>query len=839
MKEFYNLALQRIQEALENNSTSLDLSYLRLNHIPKEIKSLKNLIYLDLSHNFIQELPEELTILQRIGFLDLGYNLLNFHNLKNQNWIFEINNLILDENPIIQEVPFEISRMDLSAIFNYYESAEISTTTKLYETKLLLVGNGEVGKTTLRKKLLNPQLKIKVGMEPTTHGISLNQWKLSCTFPLREPYVSFDYFTDEDDYDYGEISYIDKKRNNIISINSAENAFKRNVKLNIWDFGGQEIYHATHQFFLTKRSIYLFLWEARKEEEYHTFEYWLSIIKFLSLGSPVILVMNKSDIRIKNINEDSLKKNFPNISSFLQVSCKTGEGIYNLIKEIRRVLKNLPHLTNNLPNVWLVIRSELTNLGKNYISADSYYDLCSKWGLSIFGATYLSDYFHDLGVILHFKNDSILHNIVILNPEWVTTALYKLVDDKYIQKNKGKFSFEYLKQIWNHYDYPTEKHYELMRLMEKFELCFKIVGTDDYIIPELLPSYRPESEILKFNTEDNLKFEYRYKFMPAGILSRLTCRLHHLIYKDSFWKDGAILKFEKTLALLINEKINKKLKIVIIGEEKTNLLAIIRNDIDVIHSSINLKKNEDINEMIPCICKVCVNSLEPHYYEFVVLKRYEQKGKSKIDCYKSIEEVLIKDLLHGFEYKNAKNPILQLLIMACSKLQQNHKNFSFSKEDDRNSFIASIIDINYIAKDQTRAGVSESGKSIGELDLLIKNNEKIPKSVFEAFNLDSLDKTVINKHLNKIFGYDTNGLKENFILVYCDSSNFYNLHTSYFKHIQDFKFEYTSINTEDVSYEYSYGSELKVFLSRHTRNNEITNIFHILVNLNYNQTKKS
>ncbi|WP_347242416.1 hypothetical protein [Nostoc sp. FACHB-888] len=29
----------------------------------------------------------------------------------------------------------------------------------------------------------------------------------------------------------------------------------REFRVNIWDFGGQEIYHATHQFFLTRRSL--------------------------------------------------------------------------------------------------------------------------------------------------------------------------------------------------------------------------------------------------------------------------------------------------------------------------------------------------------------------------------------------------------------------------------------------------------------------------------------------------------------------------------------------------------------------------------------------------------
>jgi GTPase SAR1 family protein len=31
----------------------------------------------------------------------------------------------------------------------------------------------------------------------------------------------------------------------------------KTFRVNIWDFGGQEIYHQTHQFFLSKRSLYL------------------------------------------------------------------------------------------------------------------------------------------------------------------------------------------------------------------------------------------------------------------------------------------------------------------------------------------------------------------------------------------------------------------------------------------------------------------------------------------------------------------------------------------------------------------------------------------------------
>ena len=51
------------------------------------------------------------------------------------------------------------------------------------------------------------------------------------------------------------------------------------IQFNIWDFGGQEIMHATHQFFLTKRSLYLLVLDCRLTQEENRVEYWLKIIQ--------------------------------------------------------------------------------------------------------------------------------------------------------------------------------------------------------------------------------------------------------------------------------------------------------------------------------------------------------------------------------------------------------------------------------------------------------------------------------------------------------------------------------------------------------------------------------
>ena len=39
------------------------------------------------------------------------------------------------------------------------------------------------------------------------------------------------------------------------------------VVLSTWDFGGQREYYATHQYFLSKRSLYLVVWNLTKGEK--------------------------------------------------------------------------------------------------------------------------------------------------------------------------------------------------------------------------------------------------------------------------------------------------------------------------------------------------------------------------------------------------------------------------------------------------------------------------------------------------------------------------------------------------------------------------------------------
>lgn len=249
----------------------------------------------------------------------------------------------------------------------------------------------------------------------------------------------------------------------------------------------------------------------------------------------------------------------------------------------------------------------------------------------------MSQYFHDLGSFLHFQDNAILKQIVFLDPKWATNAVYKIVDTKEVQMSFGRFSFKQLTNIWK--EYPEDKHIHLLELMKKFEICFQIPDTDEYIIPELLSTRRPD-----FNWDDtqNLHFQYKYDFMPAGILTRFIVRVHDLNKGGIYWKNGVTIQRENTYALVISEPLNRCIKIQIRGEDKRAMLAVIRREIDYIHNTLN---NPPVATLLPCVCKVCQMTNDPYLHDFDYLKKAKARRKLTVECKNSFEDVYIDDIL--------------------------------------------------------------------------------------------------------------------------------------------------------------------------------------------------
>jgi len=166
----------------------------------------------------------------------------------------------------------------------------------------------------------------------------------------------------------------------------------------------------------------------------------------------------------------------------------------------------------------------------------------------------------------------------------------------------------------------------------------------------------------------------------------------------------------------------------------------------------------------------------------------------------------------------------------CIKLQGN-TNYINATEDVRNDYIRDMLEqYDYIIKDQTRRGLSATRTSAGEVDILVEK-DKIPFTIIEALNLDSLNQDYLAKHLNKIYTYDTTGNLFNVCLVYAELKNFASFWEKYCSFVKKFVFPYPTISVdENVDDDYN-GSEIKIMTTTHNRSGHQTKLYHICVKI--------
>jgi internalin A len=767
----------------------LDLSENRISSIEDDaFDGLENLIELDLSFNELTYLPTSLGKLTKLKKLNLSGNKIGSLPKEFEN-LTSLESLDFDGNPI-GRVPVEITSQGVSGIINYYLS--LGDSVQLFEAKLLIVGQGNVGKTYLMNRLMHDSIP----ETRTTEGIDIKMWKIPT----------------ESSPDF---------------------------RVNIWDFGGQEIYHSTHQFFLTKRSLYVLVWEARTDQHLISFDYWLNVIRLLSNNSPVIVVLNKIDERIANIDEKSLKAKFRNIVAFHQVSAVTGQNIKQLTSKIGTEIDSLPLIGDKLPKVWLEIRTKLESLESNYISAEEYLTICNQHGLSNKRALFLSQYFHDLGVFLHFQDDNLLRNLVFLKPEWATNAVYKILDSKDVITRDGEFDSDLLDSILD--DFERDKRPYIVTLMKKFELCFE-VEKNVFLIPELL---KPERLEFDWNYNDNLRFEYHYDFMPAGIMARFIVRTRNLVYDRMFWKNGVLIQRENTRALVTTDQYSRKLFIWIQGSNSSFLLEIIRKELNDIHQSLNYP---DVPEKIPCNCPQCVNSKTPHLFNYSFVRRIGIENTFKtIPCEVSATGVNVHKLIGLYRIDSPEpdnNPMYSLdkvmsdLIEVGSRILE--RKFIKRTEDLINDDIVDLLRTKgHNIADQTRSGISTNGKGSGELDIMIRKNNGIPVTIIECFRLESCGSknTVVSEHLIKLLSkYDTHELKRKFIIVFGEAQRFDNLWISYVEYIKnlnmnsDYGDQYP-VSGFSIRNDLHSFANMKVGISRHENNGETVEIVHLMLNM--------
>jgi internalin A len=452
---------------------SLNLRDNRLEALPPTIGALQSLTELYLNNNRLTVLPHEICQLTGLQLLDLRDNSLPY--------LEEVLNNTGAPKKIIEY---------LRRVFAINDG-----TVPLCEAKVLMIGQGGAGKTSIVKRLAEEAFDRHEG---ETRGINIRGFALGPT--------------------------------------------SSQMVANIWDFGGQEIMHATHQFFFTKRSVYVLVLDSRQGDyEGRIVEYWLKLIQGVGANSPVIVVCNKCDENPMALDWTGLSSKYPFIKAFVKrVSCSTGEGIQELRAAIEREARHLEHVSDRIPQSWLLVKRDLEQMNDNYISYQRYEAVCSARGVTEEAERgTLVGLLHDLGVVLHYRDDPALTSVGVLNPNWVTSGVYRILNSQILDDNGGIVDSEDLLRILGaSLEYAGQLDF-LLALMRKFELCFELrEGREPkYLIPNVLRRDEPETG----DWTDGLRFQIEYSVLPNSVISRFMVRMRSYVLKGTYWRTGVVL----------------------------------------------------------------------------------------------------------------------------------------------------------------------------------------------------------------------------------------------------------------------------------------------------------
>jgi len=646
--------------------TSLQELYLsgnKIKKIPGCISQLTNLQKLFLLDNFITEIPECIGKLTNLNRLHLWENKITeipecIGKLTNLQHLYLDNNPL---NPVVRSA-YQSGLDELKAYLRSIQQPDQRE--EFYEAKLVLVGEGGVGKTTLLKALTgkDPQTN-----EPTTHGVDIAIQALHLPHPEKEGIE---------------------------------------IKLNAWDFGGQEVYRVTHQFFFSKRSVYLLVWEPRRGVQQCQVEDWLKLLR-LRVGDEarVIIISTycQSGQHIARIDKPVLKRDFGDmIVDFHEVDSlvddpATGEkvGIAQLKQIIAETAQNFDQMGVVLNKAWRESRDELLAINQPRISYTEFTTVCSTHGLNHIATKTLADLMHDLGYIVYYSEDERLQDDVVLQPEWLTKAIGFVLEDRTTQNMDGILPDNRLLEVWwnNPADgktrYPSELYPFFLRLMEKYDVSYRLEDGTASLVAQHVPQIRPNLPWLPeedpANNRRRIATVCVMQESPPGLIPWMIVRTHDYIYQRHeadgkihrlHWQKGMFLR-NKTHGEAMLELRDRELHLYTEAVWPEYFTNILQQTLQKLISDTWPGLEGRYYFAVPCPTKnqgkACMGR-----FEIGALRQFLEEGDTHYRCQFCRSRHKIIDLLFGLEEEDTREQLNRIELkveLGFTEIQQNLQEF--------------------------------------------------------------------------------------------------------------------------------------------------------------------
>ncbi|XP_074683864.1 leucine-rich repeat serine/threonine-protein kinase 2 [Strix aluco] len=494
---------------------SLNLRELLFNHNQIDVLDLSEkacawsrLEKLHLSHNKLKEIPPQIGFLENLTSLDVSHNPdLRFFpdemGRLSKIWDLPLEGLHLN-------LDFKHVGCKARDIIRFLQQ-RLKKAVPYNRMKLMIVGNTGSGKTTLLQQLMKCK-RTELGSPKATVGIDVKDW-----------------------------------------IIQGKGKTKKELILNVWDFGGQEEFYSTHPHFMTQRALYLAVYDLSKgQAEVDAMKPWLFNIKARASTSPVILVGTHLDVSdemqrkacMSKITRELLnKRGFPAIQDYHFVNAtEESDSIIRLRKIIIKEslhfkIRDQPVVGQLIPDSYLELEKRILLERKNVpiefpvIDQKRLLELVQESQLQLDEneLPHAIHFLNESGVLLHFQDPALqLRDLYFVDPKWLCKIMAQILTVKV------EGSSNYPKGIVKRSDvekfllkkskFPKIYMSQYFKLLEKFQIALPL-GEDQLLIPSSLSDHRPVIELPHCENSEIIIRLYEMPYFPMGFWSRLINRL--------------------------------------------------------------------------------------------------------------------------------------------------------------------------------------------------------------------------------------------------------------------------------------------------------------------------
>ena len=355
--------------------------------------------------------------------------------------------------------------------------------------------------------------------------------------------------------------------------------------MQMWDFGGQDIYHGTHALFMRDNAVFALLWakdfERRSDDASdgpifgnQPLGYWVDYVRHLGGRDRAVTIVQTrcdrpEDDDIAPVPETVVKQAFGR-SALVHFSAATDRGRANLIEKLgeavaylreRQGVATIGVARHRVKTKLEAMRAADAKLPRGQrrhrtLTQAEFRALCAEAQLKS-EPEFLLDYLHRAGVVFH--REDIFEDRIILDQTWALDAIYAVFNrtERYhqLQRLKGRFTRPDLQTlVWR--DYATKDQELFIDMMRSCGVCFVHRQSDagakieaEYIAPELLPSRREVERDIAAQWDADTAIEtqeYVYEFLHQGLIRKIIAEIGSQCGVDAlYWRDG-LCAYEKT-----------------------------------------------------------------------------------------------------------------------------------------------------------------------------------------------------------------------------------------------------------------------------------------------------